>query len=356
MVHDFLPKAAVFDGHNDLAWQIRERLDGDPARLGSPTAAGLTQTDLPRLRQGGVGAQFWSVYVPATLTGPDGGPAAVTATLEQIDLVHRLIRRHPEALELALTASDVERIVANGRIASLLGAEGGHSINESLGVLRMLYRLGVRYLTLTHNRTVPWADAATDTPVHGGLTGFGREVVAELQRLGMLVDLSHVSAATARDALDVARAPVIFSHSCARALCDRPRNVPDDVLARLAAGGGVCMVAFVPAFVAPDRGDRATVGQVADHIDHVRAVAGAGAVGLGSDFDGSDVMPEGLGDVSCYPALLAELARRGWTAAEITGLASGNILRVLRAAEAFAAGSAGSASAVAGGAGSAGAG
>ena len=325
-----LRRAPLVDGHNDLAWQIRERLDGDPGRLGHESAAGRTHTDLPRLRQGQVGAQFWSVYVPATLAGE----AAVTATLEQIDTVHRLIRRYPDALELARTARDVEAIFARGKIASLLGAEGGHSINCSLGVLRMLYQLGVRYLTLTHNRNVPWADAATDTPASGGLTGFGREVVREMQHLGMLVDLSHVSADTARDALDVARAPVIFSHSCARALCDRPRNVPDDVLARLAGNGGVCMVAFVPAFVSPDRAEWATLAQVADHIDHVRAVAGVDHVGIGADYDGTDSMPEGLEDVSCYPALFAELLRRGWSQDDCARLSGGNVLRVLRAAEA----------------------
>ncbi|HYY17698.1 MAG TPA: dipeptidase, partial [Streptosporangiaceae bacterium] len=296
-------RAPLVDGHNDLAWQLRQRLGHDPARLDSESAAGRTHTDLPRLRRGQVGAQFWSVYVPGTLTGE----AAVTATLEQIDCVHRLIRHYPDSLELALTADDVTRIFASGKIASLLGAEGGHSINCSLGVLRTLYALGVRYLTLTHNRNVPWADAATDTPASGGLSAFGREVVGEMQRLGMLVDLSHVAAATARDALDVARAPVIFSHSCARALCDRPRNVPDDVLARLAGNGGVCMVTFVPVFVSPEcaqwlqdlraEGERrgvdpknlddlftvvrpeyekthpepeATLAQVADHIDHIR--------------------------------------------------------------------------------------
>jgi membrane dipeptidase len=324
-----LCRAPLVDGHNDLAWQLRQRLGRDPARLDSESAAGRTHTDLPRLRRGRVGAQFWSVYVPGTLAGE----AAVTATLEQIDCVHRLIRYYPDSLELALTADDVTRIFASGKIASLLGAEGGHSINCSLGVLRMLYALGVRYLTLTHNRNVPWADAATDTAASGGLTAFGREVVGEMQRLGMLVDLSHVAAATARDALDVARAPVIFSHSCARALCDRPRNVPDDVLARLAANGGVCMVTFVPAFVAPDRGDRATLAQVADHAEHIRSVAGIDHVGIGGDYDGSDAMPEGLQDVSCYPALIAELLHRGWTEDDCTRLAGGNIIRVLREAE-----------------------
>ena len=322
-------RAPLVDGHNDLAWQLRQRLGHDPARLDSESAAGRTHTDLPRLRRGQVGAQFWSVYVPGTLTGE----AAVTATLEQIDCVHRLIRYYPDSLELGLTADDVTRIFASGKIASLLGAEGGHSINCSLGVLRMLYALGVRYLTLTHNRNVPWADAATDSPASGGLTAFGREVVGEMQRLGMLVDLSHVAAATARDALDVARAPVIFSHSCARALCDRPRNVPDDVLARLAGNGGVCMVTFVPAFVAPDRGDRATLAQVADHVEHIRSVAGIDHVGIGGDYDGSDAMPEGLQDVSCYPALIAELLHRGWTEDDCTRLAGGNIIRVLREAE-----------------------
>ena len=363
-----LDRYPLVDGHNDLAWKLRERFGGDPARLDRQTAAGETHTDIPRMRRGKVGAQFWSVYVPAMLAGE----AAVTATLEQIDLVFRLIRHYSDALEPALTADDVDRIFASGKIASLLGAEGGHSIGCSLGALRMLYKLGVRYMTLTHNENVPWADSATDDPVHGGLTTFGREVVREMQRLGMLVDLSHVSAATACDALDVATAPVIFSHSCAQALCDSPRNVPDDVLARLADNRGVCMVAFVSAFVSDDyrewrlqlaaemhgRGldwsdqvkraeagaeyaarhpiPRATLAQVADHIEHIRAVAGIGHVGIGSDYDGVDRVPDGLEDVSCYPALIAELLNRGWSDDDCARLSGGNVLRVLQEAQAAA--------------------
>jgi len=239
-----LSRGPLVDGHNDLPWELREagRRDPGPTDLAAPV--GFTHTDLPRLAEGRVGAQFWSVYVPVALAGE----AAVAATLEQIDLVHRMTGEYPDRLELALTAGDVERIFAAGKIASLIGAEGGHSIACSLGVLRALYRLGVRYLTLTHNANVPWADSATDAPAAGGLTGFGRQVVAEMQRLGMLVDLSHTSPGTMRDALDVAEAPVIYSHSSARALCDHPRNVPDEMLARLPANNGVCMVTFVPAF------------------------------------------------------------------------------------------------------------
>lgn len=360
-----LSRFPLVDGHNDLAWEIRERFGKDPGRVDlKSTVAGL-HTDLHRLRQGGVGAQFWSVYVPGTLQGDD----AVATTLEQIDLVCRMIARHPDDLELALTADDVERIFASGKVASLLGAEGGHSIASSMGVLRMLYRLGVRYMTLTHNFNVPWADSATDSPAAGGLTAFGREVVREMQRLGMLVDLSHVAADTARQAIEVADGPVIFSHSCSRALCDHPRNVPDDVLSRLAGNGGVCMVAFVPAFVSAEcrtwdlaiaaemepRGldwkdlakragaragreatrprPRATLTQVADHIEHVQAVAGIESVGIGADYDGTDQLPDGLEDVSCYPALFAELLDRGWSEDDCALLAGGNLLRVLREAE-----------------------
>jgi membrane dipeptidase len=362
---ELLSRHPLVDGHNDLPWAIRDEFGGDPVRARLAEPVPQTQTDLPRLAAGGVGAQFWSVYVPATLAGD----TAVTAVLEQIDTAHRMIEAYPDRLELALTAADVERIAPTGRVASLLGAEGGHSINSSLGVLRSLYALGVRYMTLTHNNNVGWADSATDQPQAGGLTDFGREVVAEMQRLGMLVDLSHVASSTMRDALDVARAPVIFSHSSARALCDHPRNVPDDVLHRLAGNGGVCMVTFVPFFVSPDcaqwqiglfaelerRGlDRrdisaweavvpeyerahpmpeATLTQVADHVEHVRSVAGLAHVGLGGDYDGSAGMPTGLADVSCYPALLAELLDRGWTEDECAALAGGNILRVLRDAE-----------------------
>jgi len=362
---DLLRRVPLVDGHNDLPWAIRAGFGSDPVLAALTRPVRETQTDLPRLSEGGVAAQFWSVYVPGTLTGD----AAVTAVLEQIDIVHRMIQAYPEHLELALTAADVQRAFAAGKIASLLGAEGGHSIASSLGVLRALYRLGVRYMTLTHNSNVGWADSATDTPDAGGLTDFGRAVVREMQRIGMLVDLSHVAPSTMRDALDVAGAPLIFSHSSARALCDHPRNVPDEVLARLAVNGGVCMVTFVPAFVSPECGawqagllaeldrrglDRrdmsawdavapeweaahpvpeATLTQVADHIDHVRAVAGIDHIGIGGDYDGSAAMPTGLSDVSGYPALFAELLTRGWTEPDCAALAGGNLLRVLRDAE-----------------------
>ncbi len=368
---DILSRHPIWDGHNDLPWTLRvaDEVGVDTTDLAGPVPA--IQTDLPRLRLGGVGAQFWSVFVSADLEGE----AAVTTTLEQIDLVHELIRRYSGALELALTAADVERITAAGRLASLIGAEGGHSIGNSLGTLRALYALGVRYMTLTHNRNLPWADSATDEPALGGLSEFGREVVREMQRLGMLVDLSHVAPGTMRDALDVAEGPVIFSHSSALAICDHPRNVPDEILARLTGNGGTCMVNFVPAFISqacrdwerdfaedmkrrgfdfrnvPGRGqvraERAawiaqhprpavTLAEVADHVDRVREVAGVDHVGIGSDYDGVDWLPEGLEDVSCYPALIAELRDRGWSEADCGKLASGNVLRTLHDAEAAA--------------------
>ena len=399
---DLLRRFPLIDGHNDLPWALRERAAGDASKVrlappaevsggpgevpgdaskvrltppGNPAEVNLAapvaglHTDLPRLAAGGVGAQFWSVYVPASFAS-DG---AVTAVLEQIDLARLMIARYPQTLELALTADDVDRIFAAGRLASLLGAEGGHAIAGSLGVLRMLYALGVRYLTLTHNANVGWADSATDEPAAGGLTDFGRDVVREMQRMGMLVDLSHVAVSTMHDALDVAQAPVIFSHSSARAICDAPRNVPDDVLARLADNGGVCMVTFVPAFVSQDWADwmaglkaeaarrgmdprdldqlfslkpewelahpapQATLAQVADHVEHVRKVAGVEHVGLGGDFDGTPDVTVGLPDVSAYPALFAELLARGWTEADCAALAGGNLLRALRDAESFAA-------------------
>jgi len=364
-----LSRFPLIDGHNDLPWELREKFGGDFGTVDLRTRVTGTHTDIPRLVQGGVGGQFWSVYVPARLAGD----AAVTAVLEQIDLVHRLVRRYPARFELALTADDVDRAFAAGRIASLLGAEGGHSIGGSLGVLRSLYALGVRYMTLTHNSNVGWADSATDVPDAGGLTDFGRSVVHQMQRLGMLVDLSHVSEATMHAVLDTAGAPVIFSHSSAKALCDNPRNVPDGVLGRLAANGGVCMVTFVAHFVSQECTDWleglkkeaaqrgidprdlaalfsikdeweavnplpvATMAQVADHVEHVRRVAGIGHVGIGGDFDGTPDLPVGLEDVSYYPALFAELRRRGWSEADCQALAGGNILRVMRDAEAFAA-------------------
>ncbi|MEZ5095028.1 MAG: dipeptidase [Nocardioides sp.] len=358
--------APVFDGHNDLPWAARELTGYDWAALGFAAGNdGRTHTDLPRLRVGGVGAQFWSVYVPAQLTGG----AAVTATLEQIDAVHALVAQHPEDLALATTADEVEAARAAGRIACLLGAEGGHSIDSSLGVLRMLRALGLRYLTLTHNDNVPWADSATDEPVLGGLSDLGRQVVREMNRLGVLVDLSHVAEGTMHDALDVSAAPVIFSHSNARSLCDSPRNVPDGVLARVAGNGGIVMATFVPDFVSPacarwreeamaaatgsgikatdlavfepfaaadaERRPKpqATLAQVADHVDFLREACGVAHVGLGGDLDGVTDLPVGIEDVSSYPRLLDELAARGWSRADLTALAWDNAVRVLRAAE-----------------------
>src|SRR3984957_11015680 len=362
-----LSRFPLIDGHNDLPWVIREKFSLDPVAAGLTGRVDGTQTDIPRLVEGGVGGQFWSVYVPANLAGD----AAVTAVFEQVDLVHRMVAAYPNRFQLAVRADDVDAAFADGKIASLLGAEGGHCINSSLGVLRSLYALGVRYLTLTHNDNVGWADSATDQPDCGGLSDFGRAVVREMQRLGMLVDLSHVAVSTMNDALDVAQAPVIFSHSSARALTDNPRNVPDDVLTRLAGNGGVCMVAFVPFFVSqqcadwfaglkefavsrgldPDRLDEifgllpewqritpaplATLSQVADHIEHVREVAGIDHVGIGGDFDGIQILPQGLADVSRYPALFHELHRRHWSESELKALAGANTLRALRDAESF---------------------
>ncbi|MFD8808499.1 dipeptidase [Streptomyces sp. NPDC059597] len=355
----------VVDGHNDLPWALREQVAYDlTARDIAGHQNAHLHTDLPRLREGGVGAQYWSVYVRSDL------PDAVPATLEQIDCVTRLIERYPDALAPALTAADMEAARASGRIASLMGAEGGHSIANSLGTLRGLYALGVRYMTLTHNDNVDWADSATDEPKAGGLTAFGREVVREMNRLGMLVDLSHVAATTMRDALDASSAPVIFSHSSARAVCDHPRNIPDDVLERLPANGGMAMVTFVPKFVlqaavdwtvAADENMRAhgfhhldtteegmkvhrafeethprpiaTVSTVADHLDHMREVAGIDHLGIGGDYDGTAFTPDGLNDVSGYPNLIAELLDRGWSKPDLAKLTWQNAVRVLGAAE-----------------------
>ncbi|GAA0907491.1 dipeptidase [Streptomyces thermoalcalitolerans] len=355
----------VVDGHNDLPWALREqvRYDLDARDIATHQGAHL-HTDIPRLREGGVGAQFWSVYVRADLPDP------VPATLEQIDCVRRLLDRHPADLAPARTAADMEAARRQGRIASLMGAEGGHSIACSLGTLRGLYALGVRYMTLTHNDNVPWADSATDEPGVGGLSAFGREVVREMNRLGMLVDLSHVAATTMRDALDTTSAPVIFSHSSARAVCDHPRNIPDDVLERLPANGGVAMVTFVPKFVLQAAVDwtaaadenmrahgfhpldttaeamrvhrafeeahprpRATVATVADHLDHMREVAGVDHLGIGGDYDGTAFTPDGLDDVSCYPNLIAELMDRGWSKTDLAKLTWQNAVRVLGDAE-----------------------
>ncbi|MEZ7006423.1 dipeptidase [Streptomyces sp. AD55] len=362
---ELLREFPVVDGHNDLPWALREqvRYDLDARDIAADQSAHL-HTDIPRLRAGGVGAQFWSVYVRSDL------PGAVTATLEQIDCVRQLLERHPRDLRAALTAADMEAARAEGRIASLMGAEGGHSIDESLAALRALYALGVRYMTLTHNDNVSWADSATDAPGVGGLSAFGREVVREMNREGMLVDLSHVAATTMRDALDTSAAPVIFSHSSARAVCDHPRNVPDDVLERLPANGGLAMVTFVPKFVlqaavdwtaAADENMRAhgfhpldsgpeamavhhafeersprpvaTVATVADHLDHMREVAGVDHIGVGGDYDGTPFLPDGLGDVSGYPNLIAELLDRGWSRADLAKVTWQNAVRVLGAAE-----------------------
>jgi membrane dipeptidase len=362
---DVLDAHPLVDGHNDLAWELRIRAGYDLDLLDVSQPQPDLQTDLPRLRAGGVGTQFWSVYVPSTLSGE----AAVIATLEQIDAVHALVRRYPDDLHLASTAVEVEQINDGGRIACLLGAEGGHSIGGSLGVLRMLHVLGVRYLTLTHNDNTEWADSATDVPRLGGLSADGEEVVRECNRLGVLVDLSHVAPDTMRAALRVTEAPVVFSHSCARALVDSPRNVPDDVLAALRDNGGVCMVAFVPPFVdarcadwlaemraverrleadlSPEEATRRIaewtdehpmppsppLTAVADHIEHVRDVAGLDHVGIGGDYDGFTSFPPGLEDVSGYPALVAELLRRGWDEDGLRRLIRDNALRVLRDAE-----------------------
>jgi len=362
-----LAKHPVFDGHNDLPWAIRASAAGDVAAYDLRTRT-KGATDLERLHEGRVGAQFWSVYVPADLPG-----GFARTQLEQIDVARRMIARYPDRLAFATTADEVEQAMREGKVASLLGMEGGHAIENSLGALRAYHDLGVRYMTLTHGKTLDWADSATDEPRHGGLTRFGEEVVREMNRLGMLVDLSHVSEETMVDALRVSEAPVVFSHSSARALCGHARNVPDAVLAKLKANGGVAMVTFVSAFVSDEYRAaseplwkeferrtagvadarerervardvsarmpklRVTLGQVADHVDHVRQVAGVDHVGLGGDYDGNDAWPEGMEDVTSYPRLLAELARRGWSDEDLGRLASGNVLRAMRGAEAVAA-------------------
>ncbi|MEB8337241.1 dipeptidase [Streptomyces endophyticus] len=365
-----LAEFPVVDGHNDLPWALREQVtyDIDARDIATDQSAHL-HTDLGRLKAGGVGAQFWSVYVRTDLSGD----AAVSATLEQIDCVDQLIARYAGELREARTAADMEAARAEGRIASLKGAEGGHSINNSLATLRALYALGVRYMTLTHNDNIAWADSATDEPGVGGLSAFGREVVREMNREGMLVDLSHVAAETMRAALDVSEAPVIFSHSSSRAVCDHPRNIPDDVLERLSGNGGVAMATFVPKFVlqaavdwtaAADDNLRshgyhhldtspeamklhrafeearprpvATVPTVADHLDHMREAAGIDHIGIGGDYDGTAFTPDGLNDVSGYPNLIAELVDRGWSRTDLSKLTWRNAVRALGDAESVA--------------------
>ena len=319
----------MIDGHNDVAWELRERFGSDLDRGDIEFALPELRTDLRRLRSGGVTGQFWSVFVPSTLRGAD----AVLATLEQLDLVHRMIERSPE-LELVTTAADLESAVRGGRIASLIGVEGGHSIASSLPVLRLLHRLGMRYLTLTHNDSTDWADSATGKQVAGGLSAFGVAVVGELNRLGVMVDLSHTADTTMRAALASSRAPVIFSHSNARAVCDVPRNIPDDVLALVSANGGIVMATFVSRFVTGKR--RAGIDDVVRQLEYLRDVVGVAHIGIGGDFDGDDEMTLGLDDVSCYPRLFDALRDRGWSPADVAGLAERNILRVLRDVESVA--------------------
>ncbi len=361
--------AIVVDGHNDLPWRIRGEwgLDADSVDLAQRLPRG--HTDLVRLREGGVDVQFWAAYVPVSFIGR-GAPAVA---FEQIEMIKRIAARYPEELETAYTLDDVRRITGDGRIASLIAVEGGHAIDNSLTTLRDLFEAGARYLTLTHNATLDWVDAATDEPRNGGLSDFGREVVREMNRLGMLVDLSHVSAAAMHDALDVTTAPVIFSHSSARALADHPRNVPDDVLGRIAENEGVVMVNFYPAFLTPEGAaavadapreeerirreipdpeaaraamvawlvervtTRGTVATIADHIDHIVRVAGIDHVGLGSDFDGVPLLPEGMEDVSRLPALTEELVRRGYSDDDVRKVLGENVLRALGRAEEVAA-------------------
>lgn len=333
------PRYPVIDGHNDLAWACRETRGYSVAGL--DVGAPALHTDLPRLAAGGVAGQFWSVWVDPELQGPE----QVVATLEQIDFVQRLVAAYPERLRLTRTAAEVRAAMADGRIASLIGVEGGDQLNNSLATLRQYARLGARYMTLTWSRTIDWADSATDTARHNGLTAFGRGVVREMNRIGMLVDLAHVAPATMRDALEESSRPVMVSHSGAWERCNHARNVPDDVLRAIGAGDGVVMLAFVPSFLSEERrlwveageeGEPPPVGiaDVADHLDHIREVAGVHAVGLGADYDGTDAMPSGLGDVAGYPALFAELERRGWSEDELRGLGSENVLRVLEASDA----------------------
>ncbi|MEE8459849.1 MAG: dipeptidase [Phycisphaerales bacterium] len=373
---NILHHTPLIDGHNDTPWQYRKRVDlkldgldfaGDLSTLDPPM-----HTDLDRLRQGGVGAQFWSVYIPVSVRG--GKPGDTRTVIEQIDFVKRLVDRYPDYLELALTADDIERIHADGKIASLIGMEGGHSIEDSLAVLRATYDLGARYMTVTHSKNTNWADSATDDSQFDGLNEFGREVIREMNRLGMLVDLSHVSAATMHDTLDITAAPVIFSHSSAFAVCNHVRNVPDDVLLRVRDNGGVVMVVFLGYYVSEDlrtwaerrgaersrlselhRGNnvaitaeladwdranpkpQATIGQVVDHMDHIRDVIGVDYIGIGGDYDGTSSLPVGMEDVSAYPDLIVEMLRRGYTDEVVSKIIGRNVLRVMRDVEAVAA-------------------
>jgi membrane dipeptidase len=367
---EVLSKTPIIDGHNDTPHQIAELFGRDSSKFDlkglAPEVLAKTHTDIPTARAGFLGGQFWSVYVDAALPKHE----AVTRTIEQIDVVRQMIARYPEAFAYAGTAAGVEAAIKKGKIASLIGMEGGHSIGSSLEILRQMHALGARYMTITHSLTTDWADSATDAPKHDGLSPFGFEVIAEMNRLGMIVDLSHVSEATMHDVLDKGSAPVLFTHSNARAVTPHPRNVPDSVLKRLPQNGGVVMVTFVPGFTSPERrqweyekaevaarakleftgnpiGDKAavdawiianpqpksTLNQVADHIGHIRKVAGIDHIGIGGDFGGVDELPVGLENVSTYPALFAELVRRGYSKADLAKIAQGNTLRVMRGVE-----------------------
>ena len=365
-----LARTPVIDGHNDTPEQLRELFGNDFSKFdlkGLPTdVLAKTHTDIPTLRAGHVGGQFWSVWIDAKLPRHE----AVTTVLEQIDTVEQMVARYPETFALARTSTDVEVAMKKGRIASLIGMEGGHSIASSLAVLRQIYRAGARYMTITHFLTTDWADSATDAPKHDGLAPFGVEVIREMNRIGMIADLSHVSEATMGDVLDISSTPVLFTHSNARAITGHPRNVPDTILKRLPANGGVVMVTFVPSYLSqivreweservaerakakalnpgdPKAADaavaawaaanpepRATIADVANHIDHIRKVAGIDHIGIGGDFGGTDSLPDGLGTVATYPALFAELVRRGYSREELGKIAQGNVLRVMRAVE-----------------------
>jgi membrane dipeptidase len=367
---EILERVPLFDGHNDVPWQYRNRVDYKFSELDFYDTSQLDRpmhTDIPRLKEGRVGAQWWSVYVNANIPENE----AVKQTMEQIDFVHRLVEKYPDYFELALTADDVERIFEDGKIASLIGMEGGHSIANSLATLRMFYELGARYMTITHGRTLDWADAAGDDPQHDGLTEFGEEVIREMNRLGMMVDISHVAPATMKDAIRVSEAPVMFSHSNAYGLTGHPRNVPDDVLQMLPEKDGIVMVTFVETFTSEERrqhfaeraayqrkmeylnpgmpdvisekmdewdeehgpAPKSTLAQVADHIDYIRDQIGVEYIGIGGDYDGIPTLPEGLEDVSTYPDLFAELLRRGYSEEDLEKIAGLNMLRVLRGAE-----------------------
>ncbi|WP_223881260.1 dipeptidase [Nesterenkonia ebinurensis] len=323
LVQKVLSEAPVLDGHNDLPMVLGNEYGYDIGEACLDSGNPSIHTDLPSLRAGGVGGQFWSVYVPSHQ--PES--QAAVQVLEQIDCVHRLVGQFPTELQLAQTATDIQTAWKGNRIASLMGAEGGHSIAGSLAVLRMFRALGVTYMTLTHNDNTAWAASATGAPVDYGLTEFGREVVAEMNRIGMLADLSHVHERTMHDALDVSCRPVIFSHSCCRAVTDHPRNVPDGVLSRLSANGGVLMLSFVPSFLTTN--NEATVEDVVAHVEHARQVAGIEHIGLGGDYDGVPAGPSGMERVNSYPVLLRALAERGWSEQELAKLTSGNILRVI---------------------------